>query len=107
MNFNKGTEIISPPGTVTINVQGERGLKTVFLIAIAFVIMLQTCFLPITYSAPSAMPEKFIYDLAWTGIKAGTASLELRNDGKFFRPHNRHHGYLFFTLLMTGWKAPS
>lgn len=82
MDFNKGKEIISPPGAVTIHVQGERGLKAVFLIAIAFLIISQTCFLPIAYSAPSAMPEKFIYDLTWTGIKAGTASLELRNDGE-------------------------
>ena len=27
------------------------------------------------------IPEKFVYDLTWTGIKAGTASLEFVNDG--------------------------
>jgi hypothetical protein len=81
MYFNKGKEIISPLGAATINVQGGRGFKAVFLISIAFIIMSQTCFLPNAYSAPFTMPEKFIYDLTWTGIKAGTASLELRNDG--------------------------
>ena len=82
MNFNKGTEIISPSGTIMINVRDKRGLRKLFIIAIAFIIMLQTCFLPIAYSALFTMPEKFIYDLTWTGIKAGTASLELRKDGE-------------------------
>ena len=30
---------------------------------------------------PFQIPEKFVYDLTWTGIKAGTASLELKSDG--------------------------
>jgi hypothetical protein len=39
-------------------------------------------FLPLpSYAASSNVPEKFIYDLTWTGIKAGTASLELINNG--------------------------
>jgi hypothetical protein len=33
------------------------------------------------HADPFQIPEKFIYDLTWTGIKAGTASLELRNEG--------------------------
>ncbi|MBM4145049.1 MAG: DUF3108 domain-containing protein [Nitrospira sp.] len=35
----------------------------------------------IAYADPFTIPEKFVYDLTWTGIKAGTASLELINDG--------------------------
>lgn len=31
------------------------------------------------------MPEKLVYDLTWTGIKAGTASLELINDANTFK----------------------
>ncbi len=34
-----------------------------------------------SHAASFNVPEKFIYDLTWTGIKAGTASLELINDG--------------------------
>ncbi len=33
------------------------------------------------YANPFKVPEKFIFDLNWIGIKAGTASLELKNDG--------------------------
>jgi hypothetical protein len=36
-------------------------------------------------AAPFKMPEKFIYDLTWTGIKAGTASLESVSDGDKFK----------------------
>ena len=35
----------------------------------------------IAHAEPFKVPEKFIYDLTWTGIKAGTASLELTNEG--------------------------
>ena len=35
----------------------------------------------IAHAEPFKVPEKFIYDLTWAGIKAGTASLELTNDG--------------------------
>jgi hypothetical protein len=44
------------------------------------VIIPQIFFLSISHPTPFAIPEKFIYDLTWTGIKAGTASLELRNE---------------------------
>lgn len=40
--------------------------------------------LTLTFSSAYAdpkIPEKFIYDLTWTGIKTGTASLESINDG--------------------------
>ena len=36
-------------------------------------------------AGPFKIPEKFVYDLSWTGIKAGTASLELVDDGNTFR----------------------
>jgi hypothetical protein len=54
-------------------------------IALSFLIL--TCILPFSlpsqasYVAPFRVPEKFVYDLTWTGIKAGTASLESVNDG--------------------------
>jgi hypothetical protein len=35
----------------------------------------------IAHAEPFKVPEKFIYDLTWAGIKAGTASLELMKDG--------------------------
>ena len=35
----------------------------------------------LAYADTFAIPEKFVYDLTWAGIKAGTASLELVNDG--------------------------
>ena len=31
---------------------------------------------------PFRIPERFVYDLTWTGIKAGTASLELKSEGE-------------------------
>jgi Protein of unknown function (DUF3108) len=80
MNYHEGIEIISSPITNMIHIRGERGFIKLLFIAIVF-IMSQICFPPIAYSASFSMPEKFIYDLTWTGIKAGTASLELRNDG--------------------------
>lgn len=33
------------------------------------------------HASPFKIPEKLVYDLTWAGIKAGTASLELKNDG--------------------------
>lgn len=35
----------------------------------------------LSYAAPFKIPEKFVYDLTWTGIKAGTASLEAISNG--------------------------
>jgi len=35
----------------------------------------------VAHADPLKVPEKFIYDLTWAGIKAGTASLELKKDG--------------------------
>jgi len=38
-------------------------------------------FIAISYAASFTIPEKLVYDLTWTGVKAGTASLEILNDG--------------------------
>jgi len=38
--------------------------------------------LSISHALPFKGNEKFVYDLSWTGIKAGTASLEIASDGK-------------------------
>lgn len=40
-----------------------------------------TLLVTLSYATPFKIPEKFVYDLTWTGIKAGTASLEVINDG--------------------------
>jgi hypothetical protein len=53
-------------------------MKTNILILIATLLILT---LSSVHASPFQVPEKFIYDLTWAGIKAGTASLELRNDG--------------------------
>lgn len=50
--------------------------KHVVLLVFIFTFLL----LP-SYAVSFNVPEKFIYDLSWTSIKAGTASLELINDG--------------------------
>jgi hypothetical protein len=36
-------------------------------------------------SAAFTIPEKLVYDLAWTGVKAGTATLEVVNDKETLR----------------------
>lgn len=53
-------------------------MKTNILILIALLLILP---FPSVHASPFPVPEKFVYDLTWAGIKAGTASLELRNDG--------------------------
>ena len=63
----------------------ERRIRDVVIIFISFIIMSRTCFPQISHAAPSAMPEKFIYDLAWTGVKAGTATLEIKDEGDHVR----------------------
>lgn len=64
-----------------LKIRVERGLKKALHIAIALTLVAQSFFPPITYAETFGRSEKFVYDLRWTGIKAGTASLELRNDG--------------------------
>jgi len=78
MDFNRGLEIQSSPATIMIGIRGESGFIKFLFMTIAFIIMSQICLSPIAYSAPLTVTEKFVYDLTWTGIKAGTASLELK-----------------------------
>ena len=47
---------------------------------IAVFILIFILFISDSHASPFKIPEKFIYDLTWTGIKAGTASLEMTND---------------------------
>jgi uncharacterized protein DUF3108 len=53
-------------------------MKTHILILVAMLLILPYSSV---HASPFPVPEKFVYDLTWAGIKAGTASLELRNDG--------------------------
>jgi hypothetical protein len=54
---------------------GKGGLLFVLLVFIF-------AYLPLpSHAASFNIPEKLVYDLTWAGIKAGTASLELINDG--------------------------
>lgn len=52
-----------------------------FFTLIIFCILHLTLFSVPAHADPFQAPEKFVYDLTWTGIKAGTASLEVINDG--------------------------
>lgn len=53
--------------------------------AILCLIISPVCLSAISSPTPFQSPEKFIYDLTWTGIKAGTASLELREQGDMLK----------------------
>ena len=48
---------------------------------VAFWILNFVFFTAASHAASFNVPEKFIYDLTWTGIKAGAASLESINNG--------------------------
>jgi hypothetical protein len=47
---------------------------------IAVFIFVFAFFISDSYASPFKIPEKFVYDLTWAGIKAGTATLELKHD---------------------------
>jgi hypothetical protein len=53
-------------------------MKTNILILIALLLILPPSSV---HASPYKEHEKFVYDLTWAGIKAGTASLESRNNG--------------------------
>jgi hypothetical protein len=60
----------------------ENKSKKIFLIiTLSFIYLLYISAFSVLHSASFNVPEKLIYDLTWTGIKAGTASLEIINDG--------------------------
>lgn len=60
---------------------GRSGAYARIFIILLF---LSLCILPVHATAP-LKPEKFVYDLKWTGIKAGTASLQLKDEGNSLR----------------------
>ena len=48
-----------------------------FLKPILLCVLYLAFFASYAQADPFKMPEKFVYDLTWTGISAGTATLEL------------------------------
>ncbi|MBE0425108.1 MAG: DUF3108 domain-containing protein [Nitrospirae bacterium] len=59
----------------------DSQFKNVFSLNFAFLIFNFAFFVASSYAGSFNIPEKFEYDLKWAGIKAGTASLEIINDG--------------------------
>jgi hypothetical protein len=55
------------------------------LITICLILCLSLSLFSEVSAMPFKIPERLIYDLTWTGIKAGTASLELVNDGNTYK----------------------
>jgi hypothetical protein len=53
-----------------------------FLKPILLCVLYLAFFASYALADPFKMPEKFVYDLTWTGISAGTATLEFVNDGE-------------------------
>jgi hypothetical protein len=53
-----------------------------FLKQILLCVLYLVFFTSYALAGPFKMPEKFVYDLTWTGISAGTATLEFVNDGE-------------------------
>jgi hypothetical protein len=53
-----------------------------FLRIILICIFNLSLFMAYAYADHVHVPEKFVYDLTWTGVKAGTASLELTSEGE-------------------------
>jgi hypothetical protein len=74
-------------------------MKTNVLILIIAVFLL----LPFSsvHASPFAVHEKFVYDLTWAGIKAGTASLELRNDGNRIKIVSTAHSADWISVFYT------
>lgn len=46
-------------------------------VLLLFVILLAVSFFPVRDASSLSIPEKLVYDLTWTGIKAGTATQEI------------------------------
>ena len=59
----------------------DNNMKKIRMKILYFILWFFISATSIAYADPFTIPEKFVYDLTWTGIKAGTASLELINDG--------------------------
>jgi hypothetical protein len=56
-------------------------MKKICMKTLYFILWFLISATSVAYADPFTISEKFVYDLTWTGIKAGTASLELINDG--------------------------
>ncbi len=57
------------------------GFKKAAVMLVAAVFISHAFFITSLYAVTFSMPEKLIYDLTWTGFKAGTATLELKKEG--------------------------
>lgn len=57
-----------------------KGCQMLSKISAVFMFIFVLC-ISDSYASPFRIPEKFVYDLTWTGIKAGSATLELTSDG--------------------------
>ncbi len=53
-----------------------------YLLNFAFLIFNFTFFAATSHAASFNIPEKLVYDLTWTGVKAGEASLEILENGE-------------------------
>jgi hypothetical protein len=63
------------------NGEGNFVIKRLRIHWHGFIVLFFLLILSISQAFAFRIPEKFVYDLTWTGIKAGTASLELKNYG--------------------------
>ena len=59
----------------------DNNMKKIRMKILYFILWFFISATSVAYADPFRIPEKFVYDLTWTGIKAGTASLEMINDG--------------------------
>jgi len=64
-----------------------------------FCILMFPLFAPPSHAASFNLPEKLIYDLTWTGIRAGTASLEIREDGNMIRIISTAHSAKWVSIF--------
>ncbi|NWF99032.1 MAG: DUF3108 domain-containing protein [Nitrospirae bacterium] len=61
-------------------------MKRVFKLFISNVLIIFWVFSSINvFAEPFKLPEKFVYELTWTGIKAGTATLGITKDGEKYK----------------------
>jgi hypothetical protein len=68
-------------------------IKNGLFFLFAFCIIISEFFMHPPVATPFTIPEKLYYDLTWTGVKAGEASLEIRDDGDEIR------------IISTAWSA--
>lgn len=59
--------------------------KKNFLLNLTFFVFIFDFFIHTPVATPFNIPEKLIYDLTWTGIKAGEATLEISDKGNEMR----------------------